>query len=108
MLPYTPSYEVKDSHNPFYRGCWHEFSLCLNLFYIHYIQIYFKVYDNKAIIPYGVLLDRTKMHCPIFPTAANIVFGHFFKPVVADHSSKPAKHIRLNLAFNINKYHNIK
>jgi len=29
MWPFTPSYEVKDLHNPYYRGCWHEFSLCL-------------------------------------------------------------------------------
>ena len=29
MWPFTPSQVVKDLHNPFYRGCWHEFSLCL-------------------------------------------------------------------------------
>jgi len=31
LWPYTPSHEVKDLHNPFYRGCWHEFSLCLHI-----------------------------------------------------------------------------
>jgi hypothetical protein len=29
---------VKDSGTPYYRGCWHEVSLPLTLFYIHYIQ----------------------------------------------------------------------
>lgn len=46
------------------------------------------------------------MHCPRFSTAAIFMSGRFFKPVVAERSSKPARHLRLWLAFNITNYHN--
>lgn len=46
------------------------------------------------------------MHCPRFSTAAIYMSGRYYKPVVAERSSKPARHLRLWLAFNITNYHN--
>ena len=50
-----------------------------------------------AYFQHGDLLDHTSMHCPIFFTAAIKMSRHSFKPVVADHSFKPARHFRLGL-----------
>ncbi len=71
MWPHTPSYVVKDSGTPYYRGCWHEVSLPLTLCYIHYIhkkpdhEYLILVYNVKTFssnfkyFQHGDLLDHT-------------------------------------------------
>ncbi len=66
-------------HPSSYRGCWHEVCRCLFLGYRHRMGISSQpyssprkgVYNPKAFIPHAVSLDRTFVHCPIFPTAAS-------------------------------------
>ncbi len=66
-------------HPSSYRGCWHEVCRCLFLEYRHRLGISSQpyssprkgVYDPRAFIPHAVSLDRTFVHCPIFPTAAS-------------------------------------
>lgn len=71
MWPYTPSYEIKDSHHPYYRGCWHEFSRCFLPHYRHYILWESRGLQARSLYSlHGDLLDHTFMYCPRFSTAA--------------------------------------
>jgi len=48
----------------------------------------------SLFILHGGWLDRPWRHCPRFFTA-DILYRRYFKPIVADHSSKSTKHRRL-------------
>jgi hypothetical protein len=70
MWRFTPSHVVKDLHNPFYRGCWHEFSLCFIFCYFHNNHKKSGFTTSNTVITHGDLLGRTWIHCPRFFTAA--------------------------------------
>src|ERR1700729_2283067 len=94
MWAFTPSYEVKDLHNPYYRGCWHEFSLCL-------LIITFIIFIIKLALQYYIpsSLSETNWIVLVYIVQDSLLqsfkLRHFFKPIVAVRSLKPARHLRL-------------
>jgi len=94
LWPYTPSHEVKDLHNPYYRGCWHEFNLCLHI-------ITFIIFIINRVLQYNIpsSLSETSWIVPVYivqdSLLQSIKLRHFLKPIVAVRSSKPARHFRL-------------
>jgi len=89
MWPFTPSQEVKDLHNPFYRGCWHEFSLCL-LIITFIIFITCQIYNKNNTF---TLLQRLTESYILY-----IVQDSLLQSIMLRHFSSPLwQYVRQNL-----------
>lgn len=89
MWPFTPSQEVKDLHNPFYRGCWHEFSLCL-LIITFIIFIICQIYNKNNTF---TLLQRLTESYILY-----IVQDSLLQSIMLRHFSSPLwQYVRQNL-----------
>ena len=57
-------------HSSYYRGCWHELSLCFLLGSVKISSPMTAVYNPKAFIQHSASLGHTCVHCQRFSTAA--------------------------------------